>query len=72
MESTEARSDRPAYEGTSTVNLELGLRTGYLLTPNQSVFLDVSTTRLGSGIKNSPLVEKSTQSGFRIGYIYRF
>lgn len=68
----ETASDRPAYEGASTVNLELGLRTGYVMAPNQSVFLDVSTTRLGSGIRYSPLVDKSTQSGFRVGYLYRF
>jgi outer membrane protein len=72
VEPNEATSDRPAYEGTSTVNVEVGLRTGYMLAPNQSVFLDVSTTRLGSGIRDSPLVDKSTQSGVRLGYIYRF
>ena len=72
VNATEVRSDRAAYDGGSSVNLELGLRTGYALAPNQSVFLDLSTTRLGNGIKNSPLVDKSTQSGFRVAYIYRF
>lgn len=68
----EARPDRPSYDGESTLNAELGLRAGYLLAPNQSVFLDLSVTKLGRGIKDSPLVDKSAQGGFRVGYLYRF
>jgi outer membrane protein len=68
----EARVGRAAYEGDSTVNVGVGLRLGYALAPNQSVFLDVGGTRLGSGIRDSPLVDRSTQSGVRAGYLYRF
>jgi MipA family protein len=40
--------------------------------PKQTIFLDVSGTSLGSGIKNSPLVGRSSQTGVRVGYLYRF
>lgn len=68
----EARAGRAAYHGDASVNLELGLRLGYALAPRQSVFVDVSATRLGSDIKDSPLVERSNQTGVRVGYLYRF
>ncbi|WP_332293244.1 MipA/OmpV family protein [Aquincola agrisoli] len=72
VRSSEVRLGRSVYEGDATVNVEAGLRIGYGITPKQSVFLDVSTTRLGSGIKDSPLVDRSSTSGVRIGYFYRF
>ncbi|HSI60725.1 MAG TPA: MipA/OmpV family protein [Ideonella sp.] len=68
----EARSDRAFYEGDATVNLELGLRVAYAFTPKQSAFVDLSGTRLGSAIKDSPLVDRSSESGLRLGYLYRF
>ncbi len=68
----EAAAGRAAYEGKSTANLELGLRVAYAVTPRQSLQADVSTTRLGAGIKDSPLVERATQTGLRVGYLYRF
>jgi MipA family protein len=69
---SEARAGRPVFQGKSAVNAELGLRVGYALTPNQGVFLDASTTRLGNSIKDSPLVDRSTSSALRVGYLYRF
>lgn len=72
VKSSEVRLGRTAYDGDSTVNVEAGLRIGYGITPRQSVFLDLSTTRLGSGIKDSPLVDRSSMNGVRIGYFYRF
>ena len=68
----EARFDRPQYDGRHTLNTALGLRTGYAVTLNQTVTLDVGTTFFGSGIKESPLVDRSTQPNFRLGYVYRF
>lgn len=72
VNASEVRAGRPFYQGGSAVNLEAGLRVGYALAPNQSLFLDLSTTRLGSSIKDSPLVDRSSQSGVRVGYLYRF
>jgi len=68
----EATATRPAYEGTATTNAELGLRTFYGISPRDGVFLDVSATALGSGIKDSPLVDRRTLPAVRLGYLYRF
>lgn len=72
VQAREARFGRPAHSGEATTNLELGLRVDYTLAPRQSVFLDLSATRLGSGIKDSPLVDRSGMAGVRVGYLYRF
>jgi outer membrane protein len=72
VKDTEAQAGRPAYAGKSTVNMEVGLRVDYAVAPKQTVFLDVSATSFGSGIKNSPLVSQSNQTGVRLGYLYRF
>jgi outer membrane scaffolding protein for murein synthesis (MipA/OmpV family) len=72
VNAAEVRAGRPFYQGSSAVNLEAGLRVGYAIAPRQSVFVDLSTTQLGSSIKDSPLVDKSSQSGVRVGYLYRF
>jgi outer membrane scaffolding protein for murein synthesis (MipA/OmpV family) len=43
-----------------------------MLAPNQTTFVDLGVTRLGSSIKNSPLVDRSTLPMVRVGYLYRF
>lgn len=68
----EVTADRPFYEGAATVNAEVGLRTVYGLAPRHALSLDVSTTRLGTGIKDSPLVERRNVSRVVFGYVYRF
>ncbi len=40
--------------------------------PRHALSLDVSTTRLGTGIKDSPLVERRNVSRVSFGYVYRF
>ena len=72
VKSTEALVGRPQYDGRATINTELGLRTGYNLASQQMLFLDLSGTGLGRGIKNSPLVNRTSQTGVRVGYLYRF
>lgn len=68
----EARIGRARYEGRPAVNVELGMRVDYAVTPKQDMFVDLSATRLGSSIKDSPLVERSSATALRIGYLYRF
>jgi len=68
----ESTSTRGAYLGTSTTNVEAGLRIGYSLAPRHKLSLDLGTTRLGASIKDSPLVERSRQDGVRLGYLYFF
>ncbi len=72
VQAGEARLGRPAYEGSSAVNLQAGVRVGHTLAPRQWMFVDVSTTRLGSAIKDSPLVNRSSQPAVTAGYLYRF
>jgi outer membrane protein len=72
VRAAEVRPDRARFNGTSTVNVELGMRLDYAFTPKHDVFVDLSATRLGSGIKDSPLVERSSSTALRVGYLYRF
>lgn len=72
VRASEARPGRAAYRGESGVNTELGLRSMYLFDRQHSVFLDVGVTRLNSKIKNSPLVDRSSESNVFLGYMYRF
>jgi outer membrane protein len=72
VKANEVAVDRPAYIGQSTSNIEGGLRAEYALTPKQLILMDVTDLHRGSGIKNSPLVDKSSSAGFRIGYLYKF
>ncbi len=72
VRTNEARIGRVRYEGTSAVNMEVGMRVDYAVTPKQDVFVDLSATRLGSSIKRSPLVERSSSAALRLGYLYRF
>ena len=72
VSASEARADRSAYAGKSALNTELGVQLFHKLTPQQSVFLDLSATELGSSIKASPLVDRNWVSAVRAGYLYRF
>jgi outer membrane protein len=72
VRASEARIDRPLYDGKSTTNIEVGLRVDYAVTPKQLLFVDVGATSFGNGIKDSPLVDHSNQTGLRAGYVYRF
>ncbi|RCW68162.1 MipA/OmpV family protein [Pseudorhodoferax soli] len=72
VQAGEARVGRAFHRGDAAVNVELGVRVDYALAPRQSVFLDVSATRLGDAIQDSPLVDRSGTAGVRVGYLYRF
>ena len=72
VKSSEARPQRRSYQGDDSVNMELGLSVGYAIAPRQSMFVDISTTHYGSSIKNSPLVDRSSTNGVRLGYMYLF
>lgn len=68
----EATPLRPFHGGAATTNVEAGLRIGYSVAPQHTLSADLSMLRLGSGLRNSPLVDRSTQSGIRLGYLYLF
>lgn len=69
---SEVRADRPAYQGKSGVNAELGVRGIYMFDQRHSLMMDVEVTRLASSIKDSPLVDRSTENRVFLGYLYRF
>lgn len=68
----EARNDRPVYTGDSAFNVEYGVRGIYMFDMKHSVFLDVSATTLANEIKDSPLVDRSTENKILFAYMYRF
>lgn len=72
VRASEVAAGRAFYAGKSTVNAELGVRGMYLFNRHHSMFVDVGVTSLGSGIKDSPLVDSSTENRVFLGYLYRF
>lgn len=72
VRTSEARAGRPAYSARAATHTELGLRTAYAWAPQHSMYLDLSATRLGSAVTDSPLVDRSTETALRLGYLYRF
>lgn len=68
----EVRIDRAFYQGEAGLNTEVGVRGIYMIDQKQMVILDVAVTSLASEIKDSPLVDSSTESQVMLGYIYRF
>jgi MipA family protein len=69
---SEARADRPAYTGISGVSAEVGVRGAYMFDKRHSVFMDLAVSSLPKGIKDSPLVDHSTENRVFLGYLYRF
>ena len=69
---SEAAPGRPAYEGTSSVNLRVGLMLGYRASREWSLFGGVSNTWLGSGITDSPIVIHDTIAALLVGGVWRF
>jgi len=72
VRSHEANAGRAAYTAKAAINTELGLRGAYMFDRHHSLFLDVGVTRLAKEIKNSPLVDRSTENRVLLGYLYRF
>lgn len=68
----EVTAGRAAYAGQSALNGEVGLRGMYLFDRHHAVMVDVGVTGLASEIKDSPLVDRSTENRVMLGYLYRF
>ncbi|KPQ26437.1 MULTISPECIES: MipA/OmpV family protein [unclassified Halomonas] len=68
----EVRFDRPAYSGESAINIEAGVRGVYQFDEHHSVLIGVEVTSLADEIKDSPLVDRSTQNAVLAGYLYTF
>jgi outer membrane protein len=72
VKDSEAIANRPAYEGGSTFNEQAGLRLDYSFAGHHNVFVDAGYTHFGNSIKDSPLVDRTGQGVFSLGYLYRF
>ena len=72
VRTTEARAGRPAYAGRSAVIPGAGARAVYRFDAHHSVMVDARVASLGDAIKNSPLVDASTENRVLMAYIYRF
>jgi len=68
----EATVSRPEYLGKATSDVQAGVRFGYLFAPKQRLLLDITDTRLGSGITDSSIVAHRSMPDVKIGYIYAF
>lgn len=68
----EIRFDRPAYSGESATNIEAGVRGVYRFDQHHSVLMGVEVTSLAGEIKDSPLVDRSTENSVFLGYLYHF
>lgn len=72
VRAAEATTGRAAYKGSSTVNIEGGVTFGYMLAERHMLMLDLSVTRLGDGITDSPIVKEDTLTSVGLGYMFRF
>lgn len=72
VKSSEVRAGRGFYNGSATANVGAGLRVDYSPASRHILFLDLQVTRLGSAIKDSPLVDQAAQTTVSAGYLYFF
>jgi MipA family protein len=68
----EVRAGRAAYSGKSGTNIEFGARGTYMFNQHHSIFLDAEVTSLSKKIKDSPLVDRSSENSVLFGYLYSF
>lgn len=72
VSSSEATAWRPAYVGKSGVIPGAGARAVYRFDSHHSVMFDVRVVSLADSIKDSPLVDTSTENRVLMAYTYRF
>lgn len=68
----EVTAERPAYEGSSTINLEVGISAFYAMGDNHLLMLDAGITHVGDGIARSPITVDRNLASVMIGYAYKF
>lgn len=72
VNANEVTTFRGFYEGETTTNVEVGVRYNQQFGRNHSVMLNAGYTAFGQGIKDSPLIEKSSSTTVILGYMYMF
>lgn len=72
VRASEAMAGRAAYVGKGTVNADISLAGIYRFDKHHSMMLNVGVKALGKEIKDSPIVDSSTENRVMLGYTYRF
>ena len=72
VRASEAIAGRPVYVGQSAVNAEVSVAGIYRFDKHHSMTLNVGVKALGKEIKDSPIVDRSTESRVALDYTYRF
>ena len=68
----EVSAERAFYQGEAGTNREVGARLAHLFNHRHFIFLDMSVTSLATEIKDSPLVDRSSENRLLFAYIYNF
>lgn len=69
---SEATAERPAYSGRSVVNLSASINAMYELPGDWEVVGGAEYVRLGSGITDSPIIERDNEVIMYSAIVYRF
>jgi len=69
---SEAVGGRPAYDGRSGTSIDVGVRTMFNIDAHQALLFNVGVTALPSEIRDSPIVDRSTENRVLVAYLYRF
>lgn len=72
VQASEATASRPAYTGTASTNLRVGVMLSHRLSRSWSLFGGMGVTYLGSGISNSPIVVHDNISAVHFGGAWHF
>jgi len=72
VRSSEARPNRPAYQGKSAFSSFAGVEVAYMLTPHWALFGDATYAYLGKDIRDSPIVGQSYEASGSLGFLYEF
>ncbi|OHU85032.1 MULTISPECIES: MipA/OmpV family protein [Pseudoalteromonas] len=72
VSATEARINRPLYQGDGSVSYEIGVSSDWFFGKHHMLKADVSYTSYASEIKDSPLIDKSGYAQIILGYVYVF
>lgn len=72
VRTSEATAGRAAYTGKATLNPEISLTGTYRFDMHHSMMLNVGVKSLGKEIKDSPIVDRSTENRVMLGYKYSF
>ena len=72
VRATEATIARPAYEVDSSILMQLGLMTNYMLNEQWSLSGRIAVTRLADEISDSPIIKDELVTGAFVGIGYRF